>query len=129
MPRLSVRGVARDEIEAFLGRIYLDNGVAVTYLEADELLNFGWEQRTIRRRAYVDRKAAHLFQPHRYEFPWKEWPKDVPPSYAEWSKNGVQVEWTETYADIMSDFLKVAIPLVLTGADEPQRRLIATAYF
>lgn len=59
----------------------------------------------------VDARVASLFYPDQ-KFPREQWPKDVRLGYAMYWKNGVRVQWLETYAEVARGFLEqVVVPL------------------
>ena len=112
VPVAEARGLPPDmspELAAWLGRWVGDPAFAGSWCTARELLEFDWTGRIMRRQAMVDSRAAHLFAGRR-GFPSKEWPKDVQMSYAVWMRDGVEVEWEESYAEIVGDFVSATIP-------------------
>jgi hypothetical protein len=126
------RGLPPDlspELEAFLPRHEGEAGFSANWFTGRELLDFGWEQRTMRRVAMVEPRVARLFSGDRRGFPFSEWPKGVPISFAEYLKGGVRVEWTETYADIARGFHDEVLPKVRQVGPPDDLRIVVAAYW
>lgn len=98
-----------------------------TWFTAQEAADFGWAYRFMRRRAYVAPQMAPLFAACPRGFPWAGWPAGVPVSYAEWSRDGIEVEWLESYAEVVSEFVNEVLP-TLSGLGPPDLvRLVVVA--
>ena len=66
------------------------------------------------------------FDGRRRGFPRSEWPKDVQVSYAVWKRDGVEVEWEESYAEIVGDFYSAILPqLRLYGPPDDVRVVLS----
>jgi len=60
----------------------------------------------------VSPQVAHLFADSRQPFPFTRWSADEQISYSAWQRGGVTVQWTETYAETATAFLRdCVIPL------------------
>ncbi|WP_020475657.1 hypothetical protein [Zavarzinella formosa] len=98
-----------------------------TWFTAREAAGFGWTKRIMRRRAYVAPQAAPLFAGCPRGFPWDHWPADVPVSYAGWSRDGIEVEWLETYAEIVPEFVGQVLPQFVRLGPPDQVRMVVVA--
>lgn len=103
------------------------DGQPARCLLANDLLRFGWESRTMLCRAYVDPRVTHLFPRGQVGFPLASWPAEIPISYSEWSRNGVCVEWSETYASIVRGFVREVLP-ALAAHGSPTRLLVTASW-
>lgn len=100
-----------------------------TWFTAREAAEFGWADRIMRRRAYVVPQAAPLFAGCPHGFPLASWPTGVPISYAGSSRDGVEVEWLESYAEIVPEFVRGVLPqLVALGPPDQVRLVIAASW-
>jgi hypothetical protein len=66
----------------------------------EDLMAFPFHSKTIVREAYAASEVAHLFK-ETPTGPRKNWPPEIPVSYSLVSRNGVKVEWEESYAAAM----------------------------
>lgn len=126
------RGLPPDlspEIAAWLGIRTEDPGFSATWYAARELLDFDWTGRIMQRRAMVDPRAAHLFAGGPRGFPWKDWPKDIPVSCAEWMRDGVSVEWEESYAEAAGDFYSEVLTQLRTQGPAGEVRIVLSFYW
>jgi hypothetical protein len=73
-----------------------------SWLLLEELIAFDWHGKQIARRGVVDPKVAHLFPAGRRGFPFAEWPKGLMIAVANHGV-GVEVTWTDTYAEAVGD--------------------------
>jgi hypothetical protein len=82
-----------------------------SWLYIDEIIRFDWNQKVVKIKM-VDRKYAPLFKGESYPFPYKEWPDEII-SYSEYHRDGVEVAWTENYAESVGanfmEFLKTIV--------------------
>ena len=127
VPIAEARGLPADaspEIAARLGARIGNPGFAATWYTARELLDFDWTGRIMRRRAMVDPRAAHLFTKGRRGFPWQEWPKDVEVGCAEWLRDGVPVEWEESYAEIADELCSDVLPRLRMQGPADEVRIV-----
>jgi hypothetical protein len=86
-----------------------EGGFGHSWLLLQELLEFDWHQ-TIKKQAMVSKKVAPLFEGGNNRFPFSQWPADEPISYSRCSRDGVTVNWIETYAESAgSEFLETTI--------------------
>ncbi len=79
------------------------------WLTLEELVNFDWHGKRIKRYGRVDERVAHLFHPER-GFPFREWPQGIPCGYSRMHKEDeyCNASWTETYAEAAgSDFMEL----------------------
>jgi hypothetical protein len=133
VPIAEARGLPPDpspEVATWLGRWAADPAYAASFAAswctARELLEFDWTGRIMQRQAMVDGRVAHLFAGRRRGFPRSEWPKDVQVSYAVWKRDGVEVEWEESYAEIVGDFYSAILPqLRLYGPPDDVRVVLS----
>lgn len=102
-------------------------GFATNWFTRRELEAFGWEERIMRRRAMVDPRAAGLFTGCPRGFPLANWPAGVQVSFAECSLDGVEVEWLESYAEIVSEFYREVLPRLAGLGSPDQVRLVVSA--
>lgn len=81
----------------------------------------------MRRRAMVDPRGRPV---HRLPagFPLADWPAGVPVAYAEWSRGGVEVEWLESYAEIVSECDSDVLPRLAALGPPDQVRLVVSAF-
>ena len=98
-----------------------------TWFTAREAVEFGWADRIMRRRAHVPTQAAPLFADCPRGFPWTRWPAGVPVSYAAWSRDGIEVEWLESYEEIVPTFARDVLPQLAAFGPLDQVRLIVLA--
>lgn len=132
-PVVPRRGLPRDlspTLRAWLRASEEDDpSSGFTWFTAREVTEFGWEDRIMRRRAYVPREAASLFSRCPRGFPRANWPDGVPVSYAGWSADGVEVDWLESYAEIVPEFIHDVLPRLLgLGPREKVRLIIGAAW-
>jgi hypothetical protein len=100
-------------------RRYGKGAITPSWLLLEEILSFDWQGKEMLRRAWVEQRVAHLFPDGQRGFPWEAWPADVPMTYGGHSSQDVEVEWTETYAEIAGDFLEETVR-VLQGLGSPR---------
>ena len=110
VPRRGLPADLSSELAAWLRRHEGESWFAATWFTAREAAEFGWTNRVMRRRAYVAPQVAPLFAGCPRGFPWARWPAGVPVSYAGWSRDGVEVEWLESYAEIVPEFVRDVLP-------------------
>ena len=115
-----------------------DGNHSHTWMLLEEILTFSWKEKSVLREAMVDSRVAHLFgyeqnssskqkwqspdQP-RAGFPFREWPEEIRISYATYLRDGVTVQWLETYEEIAGDFFELLEPLSALG-DPADTRLV-----
>jgi hypothetical protein len=129
-PVVPRRGLPPDlspELSAWLRRHEGEAWFAATWFTAGEAAGFGWDDRVMRRRAYVPPQAAPLFAGCPRGFPLASWPAGVPVGYALWSRGGVEVEWLESYAEIVPEFARGVLPRLAALGPPDQVRLIVVA--
>lgn len=129
-PVVPRRGVPPDlspPLSAWLRRDEGEPWSAATWFTAGEAAEFGWADRVMRRRAYVPPEAAPLFAGCPRGFPLARWPPGVPVSYAGWSRAGVEVEWLESYAEIVPEFVRDVLPQLAAVGPSDRVRLIVVA--
>jgi hypothetical protein len=108
-------------------RLDHDDSVDENWFTRGELEALGWETRIMKRRAMVDPRVAGLFSGCPRGFPSTNWPKDLPVSFAEWQRDGITVEWLESYAEIAPDFHEDVPPrLAALGPPEGVRLVVAS---
>lgn len=78
-----------------------------TWCSFAELLNFPWKQKSIKKKAMVDPRAAYLFNNGSDSFPHLLWPRDVRKEYAGYMKGGVTVTWRATYEESAGSYFLV----------------------
>lgn len=105
----------------------MEESFHTTWFTAAEALNFGWENRIMRRQAYVNPLAAPLFEGCPRGFPYDKWPAGLPISYAGWSQDGIEVEWLESYQEIVPEFTKGVLPKLARFECLDHARLIVVA--
>lgn len=131
-PVASPRGLPPDlstEVARWLRRHEADPSFTHTWFTRRELDGFGWEDRIMRRRAMVDRRAASLFADCPCGFPLANWPADVPVSYAGFIRGGVEVEWLESYAEIVPEFYREVLPrLAVLGPPDDVRLVLCASW-
>ncbi len=127
VPRRGLPSDLTPELAAWLRRNEGEDSFQMNWFTKRELDAFGWETRIMRRQAMVNARVAHLFAGCPRGFPYADWPTDIPVSYAGWSRDGVEVEWLETYAEIVSEFYSDVIPRLAALGDADQVRLIVEA--
>jgi len=80
-------------------------------------------------RAMVPPQAAGLFAGCPTGFPLAKWPDGIPVSIASWSRDGVEVERLESYADIVSEFTRDVLPRLAALGDPDIARLVVAAWW
>ena len=132
VPVAEARGLPPDlspEVAAWLARYAEDRRFEGCWCTAEELLEFDWTGRMMQREAMVESRVAHLFAGRRRGFPYKERPSDLPIRYATWMKDGIEVEWEESYAEIAFDFYSSVLPqLKLHGSPDEVRVVFIFCY-
>lgn len=98
-----------------------------TWFTVREAADFGWDDRMMRRRAYVAPEAAALFAGCPRGFPLAAWPSGLPVMYGGWSSEGVAVEWRESYAEIVPEFARDVLPRLGRFGPPDHVRLIVVA--
>ncbi len=78
-------------------------------------------------RAMVEARVADLFTGCPRGFPLEKWPAGVPVSVAEWKRDGVEVEWLESYAEIVLEFYGDVMPRLASLGPADQVRLVVAA--
>lgn len=134
-PVVPRRGLPPDlspELSAWLRRYegepwFNPDWLATTWFTAGEAAAFGWDERVMKRRAYVPPPAAPLFVGCPRGFPLARWPAGVPVSYAGWSRNGVEVEWRESYAEIVPEFARDVLPRLPALGPPDEVRFVVVA--
>ncbi|WP_165067362.1 hypothetical protein [Paludisphaera rhizosphaerae] len=126
-PRRGLPSDLSEPLEKWLRRYEHVNGFNANWFTLAESNTFGWESRLMKRQAMVDPRVAELFRGCPRGFPFERWPRDLPISYSSWHRGGVEVEWTESYAEIVPDFYKEAIPrLAMLGPPDRVRMVVAS---
>jgi hypothetical protein len=129
-PVVPPRGLPTDLSAELAGWLRRDEGatwLATNWFTRRELDAFGWEERIMRRRAMVDPRVAGLFAGCPQGFPLANWPAGVAVSYSGWMRDGVEVEWLESYAEIVSKFYSGVLPRLAGLGSPDQVRLVAAA--
>ncbi len=124
------RGLPSDLSAELAGWLQRNEGApwfVPTWFTVREVLEFGWEERIMQRRAMVPAQAGALFANCPRGFPLVDWPVGVPVKYAEWTRDGVVVEWLESYAEIASEFVRDVLPRLDELGPRDQVRLIVVA--
>ena len=104
-----------------------DDGTVFSWFTTEELNAFDLNTRVMTRQAYVPTEAASLFRSGPFGFPLQDWPSGVPVTIADWSRDGTEVNWKETYATIIKEFVDV-VPVQLAMAGPPAKtRLVMMA--
>jgi|SRR5579863_3103950 len=132
VPVVPVRGLPDDlspELGQWLQPIKDDEGFVANWFTAREALEFGWTERTMRRRAMVNPKVAGLFDDCPRGFPLAKWPPDEPVLYAGQCYPGVEVEWVESYAEIVPGFYRDILPRFLNSGAVDRTRLVIAVWF
>lgn len=102
-----------------------DDAFAESWLLVAELLAFDWHGKEITRRGQVDAAAAHLFPPGRRGFPLAEWPAGLAITVADQSRAGVEVRWTETYAEAVgTEFMTTTLDTLRSYGDSKDVRVV-----
>ncbi|MCE9563553.1 MAG: hypothetical protein K8U57_16045 [Planctomycetes bacterium] len=102
VPRRGLPPDLSSELSAWLRRYESESWFdaawfTTTWFTAREAAEFGWDNRLMRRQAYVTPQAAALFDGCPRGFPWARWPAGVPISYAQWSREGSRSSgWSHT---------------------------------
>lgn len=104
-----------------------DDGLVYSWFTTDELIAFNLQSKTMIRQAYVDTEVAYLFADCPTDFPALLWPKGKQIRIAEWSREGTQVRWRESYASIVREFTDVFPEALLKVGSGKQTRLIVQA--
>ncbi|WP_165250139.1 hypothetical protein [Paludisphaera soli] len=127
VPRRGLPSDLSQHLSDWLRPLEHDDSVHASWFTRAELGAFGWETRIMRRRAMVDPRVAGLFAGCPRGFPASSWPKDLPISYAGWRRDGITVEWLESYAEIAPDFHEDVPPrLAALGSPEGVRLVVAS---
>ncbi len=126
VPRRGTPADVSPDLAAWLTRPTADESASITWFTASEARAFDWS-RFVRRRAYVPREAAHLFGGCPRGFPWDTWPPAIPVRIAEWSRDGEQVEWLESYEQVVSWFVHRILPRLDALGPHDDVRMIVTA--
>lgn len=103
VPIVPPRGVPADaspELAAFFAwrfPVYDDepevkSWLRINWFTAREVLEFGWDERTTRRRIFVDPRVVHLFDGCPRGFPLDRWPPELPVWTSEYGGYGIAVE-------------------------------------
>ena len=108
---------------------YYSYGDAMVYswFTTEELIAFDLQSKTMIRQAYVDTEVAHIFADCPTGSPLSLWPKDKPIRYADWSREGIEVRWRESYASIIREFTDVVPRALLKDGSACETRLIVQA--
>jgi len=104
-----------------------DDATVYSWFTASELSAFDLSSRIMTRQAYVPTQAASLFDNCPFGFPLDRWPEDIPVSTAEWSRDGIEVQWKETYATIVKEFVDVIPPALVASGLPDATRLVVQA--
>ncbi|NQT36099.1 MAG: hypothetical protein HQ581_01340 [Planctomycetes bacterium] len=124
------RGKPRDlshELAAHFRYVDDDEATVYSWFTTRELNAFDLSSRVMMRQAYVPEEAAHLFANCPFGFPFDRWPPETPIGIAGWSRDGIEVRWQETYADIVKDFAEL-VPEVMKECGPPDTtRLVVQA--
>ena len=121
------RGLPPDlsaELAAHLGPRVGNQGFSTTWYLVRELLDFDWTGRIQHCRAMVDPRAAHLFAGSPRGFPRKGWPEGASLGSAEWMRDGVTVEWEESYAEIADEFYADVLPRLRAQGPADEVRIV-----
>lgn len=95
-----------------------------SWLSLQELIEFDWHGKQILRRGNVNPAAAHLFPVGRRRFPFAEWPVGLPIQVAD-QGDGVEVRWTETYAEAVGDeFLTKTLDILKSYGPSNEVRIV-----
>jgi hypothetical protein len=132
VPVVAPRALPSDLSPELEGRLRRQEGkpfFATNWFTKRELDVFSWEDRIMRRRAMVEARVAGLFAGCPRGFPLVKWPAGVPVSIAEWKRDGIEVEWLESYAEIVPEFYQGVMPRLARMGLPDQVRLIVAAYW
>ncbi|VTS07642.1 Uncharacterized protein OS=Ktedonobacter racemifer DSM 44963 GN=Krac_5288 PE=4 SV=1 [Tuwongella immobilis] len=129
-PAVPRRGLPPDlspELSSWLRPLEGELGFETNWFTASEVSAFGWGTGIVRRRAFVRPEAAPLFADCPIGFPFAKWPAGIPISYADWSKDWVEVEWLETESEDVARLLHPLLPNLTSIAEPDHVRFIVTA--
>ncbi|MEY3443140.1 MAG: hypothetical protein RLZZ519_1421 [Bacteroidota bacterium] len=104
-------GLPKDHSYALLERFpygSLGDNSEVWTVDLVNLLAFPFYSKTIVRETDVSQDVAHYFKANA-SGPRKGWPSEIPLDYSLAKRNGVKVEWVETYAEAMGEDFFVAL--------------------
>ena len=104
-----------------------DNGTVYTWFTTAELNAFNLSSHVMIRKAYVPAEVAHLFENCPFGFPSNHWPKNIPVSFSGWSRDGVEVQWEESYDSIIREFAEVVPPALTASGPPHSTRLVVMA--
>lgn len=124
-PVVVPRGLPADlsaELAGWLQQWAGERWFATSWFTAREALGFGWTERIMRRRAMVEPQFADLFAGCPRGFP-----QGTPVRIAGWMRDGVEVEWLESYAEIVPDFCAAVLPQLAAAGPPDEVRLIVSA--
>ncbi len=123
-PVVPSRGLPPDLSGELTNWLQGESSDTTTWFTAREATEFGWEERIMRRRAMVPREAAGLFAGCPRGFPFAGWPDGLQVSYSTWHRDGVTVDWLESYAEIVPDFVRDVLPRLAAMGSPDQVRLV-----
>lgn len=114
------------EVLAWLKRDDNEPASFMNWFTVQELLDFDLSNRFMRKRAMVAAQNADLFAGCPRGFPKDGWPEDSVIRIAEQMRDGVVVEWMESYAESVQDFF-ARVPKLLAMGEPNNMRLIVNA--
>lgn len=127
IPIVSPRGLPQDLSEPlalYLRPFKEEDGFTFNWFTVAEVLKFELHNRTMKRQAFVHKDVAHLFEGCPTGFPLAEWPEEIQVGYAAYMANGIEVEWIESYADIINSFSALIPKLMEMGSPEAVRLIV-----
>ena len=131
VPRRNLPADASAELTDWFARIIAqersEHWLFINWFTAREVLEFDWRHRIILRCAMVDPQAAPLFADRPRGWPGKQWPAGIPQSMSMWRDGGIEVEWFETYAEIVPEFIKEVFPTLQAAANPDALRLLVSS--
>jgi hypothetical protein len=83
----------------------------------------------MRRRAEVDPQVADLFADCSRGFPLAKWPQNLPIQVAGQMRGGAEVEWLESYAEVIADFCPEILPRFANAGPPDQTRLVVAVWY
>lgn len=129
-PRRGIPSDLSEPLEKWLRRDADDVGFHANWFTLAESNAFGWTSRLMKRQAAVHPRVAELFRGCPRGFPSDRWPADIPISISTWIGGGyVEVEWIESYAEIVPDFYGNAIPRLAALGTPDRVRMVVASYW
>ena len=124
------RGKPQDlsnELTEYFRYFDYDDGTVYSWFTERELIAFDLSSRVMTRQSYVSNEVAHLFDNCPFGFPLDRWPSETPVTIAGWSRDGVEVQWRETYSTIVKEFVNIVPPILAKAGTPDATRLVVQA--